>query len=330
MKKDASISLIRLLSLLAIISCHILQGLNLEAAFWLNIGVQIFLFMSGYLYGKRNIDNTVTWYKKQFQKIFIPYFLVAITIIFIDYMIFDITYPIKQILSNLIGLQGFYQAIPTISHTWFISYILFCYLITPLLQSLKLENMNNRQFYTFLFITLIGLFTFEFFGITTIISAWIFNYILGYAFARKFQNNNSYKGTFIVIMTIITMFTLIPRIIIQYQLIDYNFPNFIIKNFTYLRNYSHMLLGSWIFIILQLLFSKLKLKYNKVLAFSDKYSYCIYLVHQIFILFHMSLLHYTKYLSLNILIIFIISFTLGIILKIVSDFIIKVLFKKTS
>ena len=53
MKKDAAISLIRLLSLLAIIICHILQGLNLEAAFWLNIGVQVFLFMSGYLYGQK-------------------------------------------------------------------------------------------------------------------------------------------------------------------------------------------------------------------------------------------------------------------------------------
>jgi len=328
MKKDAAISLIRLLSLLAIIICHILQGLNLEAAFWLNIGVQVFLFMSGYLYGQKNIDNTINWYIKQFKKIFIPYFIIAVTIIFIDYKIFNIVYPIKQMVSNLIGLQGFYNIIPTISHTWFVSYILLCYLITPLLQSFKIENMTNKQFYMFLFITFIVLFTFDFFGITTIISAWIFNYILGYSFAKKFQQNNKDKNKFIIIITMLTLLTLIPRIIIQYQLIDYSFPNIIIKNFIHLKNYSHMLLGSWLFIIFYSLFKKIK--YHKVLSYSDKYSYCIYLVHQVFILFHMSLLHYTKYLSLNIFIIFLLAFISGIILKHISDFLIKFFSKKTS
>lgn len=49
MEKNINISVIRLISLLMIITCHIFQGLDNELAFWFNLGVQIFFFISGYL-----------------------------------------------------------------------------------------------------------------------------------------------------------------------------------------------------------------------------------------------------------------------------------------
>lgn len=57
MQKDLKISVIRLIAVLMIISCHILQGLKYEAAYWVNLGVQVFFFISGYLYGKKEIKN---------------------------------------------------------------------------------------------------------------------------------------------------------------------------------------------------------------------------------------------------------------------------------
>ena len=44
-----SISTIRAISVLMIFFCHILQGIDSIMAWWLNVGVQIFLFMSGFL-----------------------------------------------------------------------------------------------------------------------------------------------------------------------------------------------------------------------------------------------------------------------------------------
>jgi len=41
--------MIRMIALLMIISCHIFQWLGYEAAFWINLGVQIFFFISGFL-----------------------------------------------------------------------------------------------------------------------------------------------------------------------------------------------------------------------------------------------------------------------------------------
>lgn len=41
--KNYAISLIRLISMLFIIICHVLQNIGHELAWWFNVGVQIFL-----------------------------------------------------------------------------------------------------------------------------------------------------------------------------------------------------------------------------------------------------------------------------------------------
>ena len=68
MKKDYSLSMIRVISLIMIISCHILQGLSISAAFWVNLGVQIFFFLSGFLYGNKKIENVKEYYKSRLKK----------------------------------------------------------------------------------------------------------------------------------------------------------------------------------------------------------------------------------------------------------------------
>ena len=41
--------------------------------YWFNVGVQIFLFMSGWLYGKKKIDDPVSFIKKNSFKILKDY-----------------------------------------------------------------------------------------------------------------------------------------------------------------------------------------------------------------------------------------------------------------
>jgi len=44
---------------------------------WLNVGVQISLTISGYLYARKDINGGITsYYKKRFLKICIPYYIV--------------------------------------------------------------------------------------------------------------------------------------------------------------------------------------------------------------------------------------------------------------
>lgn len=64
--QSKAISLIRAISALMIIWCHIFQGLDNELAWWFNVGVQIFLFMSGFLMAKDYINSPLTFLKKDF------------------------------------------------------------------------------------------------------------------------------------------------------------------------------------------------------------------------------------------------------------------------
>ena len=79
-KKDLSISLARLVATVFIIVCHFMQYYGLLLAWWFNVGVQIFLCMSGFLYGGRDIKNPIAFYKKQIPKILIDYYIVILTV----------------------------------------------------------------------------------------------------------------------------------------------------------------------------------------------------------------------------------------------------------
>ena len=70
-----SISTIRAISVLMIFFCHILQGIDSIMAWWLNVGVQIFLFMSGFLISSKEINNFYKFIKERLKKILIPVYL---------------------------------------------------------------------------------------------------------------------------------------------------------------------------------------------------------------------------------------------------------------
>lgn len=76
--KSPTISLIRMLAMLSIIACHFCQYYNNEWAWWLNIGVQVFFILSGYLYGNKDIADSIGWIKRQFIKILVPYYIFLI------------------------------------------------------------------------------------------------------------------------------------------------------------------------------------------------------------------------------------------------------------
>lgn len=80
-KKDYAISFIRFLSLCMIIACHICQFYENELAWWLNCGVQIFLLISGFLYGQRDYIEPVKFYKRNIPKILIDYYLYLVVIL---------------------------------------------------------------------------------------------------------------------------------------------------------------------------------------------------------------------------------------------------------
>ena len=325
--KDYSISVIRLISMIMIITCHILQGLNNSWAFWINVGVQIFFFISGFLYGKRKIKNYCDFYKKRISKIMFPYMIILTIVLLLDVFLLKNTYSIKRIIGCYIGLGAFSSNVPILSHTWFVSYILLCYLIIPILQMFFNQSKYKNSFLLFVLIMLLIL-LFQIYGVINIESAWINNFIMGYFYGNCCKEKKQKKifTYFIILLFII----IIPLAIIYQENIQIILPSILNNYNNIIINYGHVLLGTIIFLFLYKLFKYIKFKKNIILAFSDKYSYYIYLVHQIFILYSFSILYLTKYLFVNIMLILLFSIIASFILKVINDFLLMFVEKVKS
>lgn len=290
-KKDYSISLARFIAMCFIILCHIMQrddfstqllGAKIEWAWWFNVGVQIFLFISGYLYGKKDI-NVVEFYKKVFKKILIDYYIFIIVIIFARNFLSEATLNNKQIL----GLLIVRDTITGLGHLWFVKTILFCYLITPILSEIirHIDKKNSVVFALYSVLLLILLQIVIMIHFTAFIAPWIVCYAIGMIYSR-IENK---RGKTDLIFKIIAGALAILMVGVQFK-IDYfsdiKIPVLMEKTYLMFCRYGHVFLGISILFIIRALYNKFAKSRTKhvFLDLSDKYSYDIYLVHQIFLL----------------------------------------------
>lgn len=312
--KDYSISLIRLIATIIIVTCHFMQYYNCELTWWFNVGVQIFFTISGYLLAFKIINSPIEFLLKRFKRILI------------DYWIFVLIYSIFYIIAgNKISKTSFVFSVFCIQvpngadHLWFISYILLCYILTPLLFSYFnyfLQRYNKKHLWIFYIILIILIFL-VFQNISPkFTSVWINCYLTGY-FLGFIYKNKLYKISKLLSLFIL-VFALIMNTVQIY--IDYFSSLQEIKSLEYyviFCGYSHTFLGCGLFIIMKQIFSRIKYnnKSMKVLSISDNLSYDIYLVHQIFILGVFSLLKVTDVIIINILFTILVIIVSAILLR---------------
>lgn len=284
-------------------------------AFYLNVGVQIFLCVSGFLYGQKEISDIKGFYISRAKRILIPNAILSITIYCIYVFVFKTVYPIPLFIKILLGLGSFTGLVPMLSHTWFISYILLCYLITPLLQIIfKKEKHQFKKLIIFLAICQI-LYSTRI--LPTVDAALVAAYVMGYFYAKCCKTKK--KKIVFEITSVILMFLILPiKMITRYNLFD-NIPEILKTNAPIINSWSHTFLGITIFIFLYKILSKKNIQENKFLNLSDKYSYHIYLVHQIFILYNLSVLSLTPIIWVNIIIALLLTVIFGIILYTISE-----------
>ena len=137
LSESVAISYLRVIALISIVACHLLQAMDNKWAWVLNIGVQVFFFISGFLYGHKDIQDWVHWYKYRFWKIYIPFVITAIVFI-ICYKVFTTTeVKFSNLISYITATQWFGGRVKGLGHLWFVTAILLCYLCTPILQVLR-------------------------------------------------------------------------------------------------------------------------------------------------------------------------------------------------
>ncbi len=318
-QNDYSISLIRLIATSFIVICHIMQYLDIELAWWFNVGVQIFLCMSGFLYGKKNkTENILTFYKKNALKILTDYYVVVIAVI----LLFIICHPDKIGIGVIPGVLLTSSTLEGGEHLWYISYCLFCYLITPFLSLYFNVHSDKHIVKRFLIVSIFSILLIESF-VGYFESTWIFCYILGFFLGKisTFDKGNLHTNVSLIICFIAIIMNSIK--ILQDYVLPLELDGITFFLYQKFRNFSHVALGSSLFVVFKFIFSKIfKNGYPNVIkkacCYSDKYSYDIYLVHQFLILGPFSLMRLTDTLWLNIIIITALMIVFAVIVNVIS------------
>ncbi|MCR3759143.1 acyltransferase [Clostridium felsineum] len=311
-EQSYAIKVIRCIAVILIFSCHILQSQNSSLALWLNTGVQIFFLISGTLFGSKIILNKRQWYKKRFIRILKPYYIYIFFILMILSIFYNKEISFKLVLIYLINMQGILGNILALGHLWYIPLMLFCYIITPYL--FKYKAKGELKFFIYLLI-LVAISELLFKKISMNFAPGIISFAIGFYFSNRYKCNFIKK--YYICVLFLTIVLLPINVFLLYNIIKLNNIYGEIANFEFY--FYHVFLGCTIFFSLFFIFSNLKAYKNKPIDFIDKYSYEIYLTHHIFILGTLSIIHISKYLLLNIILVILATSTSALILKKVSN-----------
>lgn len=264
---SSAITYLRVLALTLIVSCHFLQAANNKLAWVLNIGVHIFFYISGYIYGHRVIAMWPSWYIKRGIRIQPPLLITVLLFAIISYLLFPNSVHILSIASYFIGTQWFWGGLQGMEHLWFITAILLCYLITPLLQALR--GVSHYCIAILIFYSVLEMFLIRY---ETKIFMPLFIYAFGYFYTNTPKRWKYGVLSFLVIICISIVYKLNWE-----QILDYSskmnqafhtyygiaFSVFFIEIFTHIFNSVTVI---------------------KPIHLLDSHSYEIYLVHHPLIL----------------------------------------------
>ena len=115
---------------------------------WLNVGVQVFLLLSGFLYGNKHKIDPKTFYWKNIPKILIDYWFYVALMVPVYLFVANRNISMNEYIRLLLGIS---VGIPGMGHLWYISTILVCYIITPLVFR-QLRPKVNVLFILLLFV----------------------------------------------------------------------------------------------------------------------------------------------------------------------------------
>lgn len=213
-KFDYSVSIIRILATSFILICHLLpQNLSWATQFF-NVGVYIFLLISGFLYGNKKIKSFPYWLYSRFLKIFIPVIITAIFVALITNIFVDIDIlPLFTYAFNLQGLnflQGYFS-LPFyhgLAHLWFVTVIMICYLLTIALKHFEEKTPSTKSIAVLIIISLVTISI-----VSSFLKIYIYYFIAyftGYFFA-KYLHKFTIKSC--IFITLITIFSVAIRLI---------------------------------------------------------------------------------------------------------------------
>ena len=276
---NPAISIIRVLAMMSIIVGHWLTMKGINHYQLGAIGVQIFLFISGWLQSGKNVSNARKWLIDKWKRIMIPYYIVlAIVAVIMFFCSLEIRPDaLLVMILNLQGIGGVLKFItpPVITgygQTWFLTVLSICYLLTLFLKyHPRIEQWIRRH----LFITFGAVFFLQIaMAFCYIQIGGLICFFLGYFWNHESPCSGKKYGYLTAAMLLMTALRFVAHIFFDgTQLYD-----------SIVFTWSFNILGVWITITMMLICNKykgysLRVATSKIWRFLDLASYPLFLSH---------------------------------------------------
>lgn len=318
-EKDISVEITRIVAMLFIITCHLLQEFdNLickNLAQFFNIGVFMFFFISGYLYGQKEVLNIKKFYISRFKKIIIPMYIFIVVILLLNFLIKKV-FNIKYLIIYLFDVQYIFGGVNGAEHLWFLTIIMICYILLPIIIKHKehILKINNINIYIISILVAYLL---------SIINTKIALFLIYFTtFLIGFINSNKKKGFQYLSNALIIIIALITRLIGR-KILDGTIMYDII-----IVSYTQIIISISIFNIIKRLMIDTKIEHtNKIINYISNISFYIYITHYMFFVGPIRTINLTNNLLINIIITIVLSYISAIILKYIADLTLKILNK---
>ena len=304
--ESTALSVIRIFAMTMIVLCHVSQCYGFRISYLLNVGVQIFFFMSGFLYGRLGVSSPLTFYKKRFVKVLLPYYilLAIIVVIYTAFHLYQI--DAKQIVLYALSLQWFSTPIDGLNHLWFLTVLTIAYLLTPWV----IRFYKKSQVACILIFMALGVLEFLFVRKFYSFFAWLALFMAGLLFGMNYTKRVSNYVLVIssVALAILAVF-FSPSWLTQ-------------QEFRYHTIWLHWILGVFLFVLLFQTLSHVLCNHKKwsFIKHVDSISYEVYLIHHPLILGPLSMMFLTKYVWLNLLLLLVAVYLLARLFHYLNSF----------
>lgn len=287
---NPAVSFVRVLSMFLILITHFLSWKNVNSFQISTVGVSAFLFISGYLYGIREIENKTKWFCQRIKRVLVPFWILSF-LLSIYILIVDGLFPsVKNFVETLLNLQGLHFLIQIpfklggyhiagLSHCWFLTIIMLCYFFVAIIKNTKIEYLIDRHL-TLSFVLLIFLhFSLSFFNISIgTIAMFFFGYFL-----KKYQTkSNSFKPILLFLVIFLSFAFFILRLFLKRYIDDTPFYDLFVASL------SSNICSLSLFVIIHQICALNNSLSNSIVSSKiwrkiDAYSYPIFLTHYMFL-----------------------------------------------
>lgn len=314
-QRDSEIVLLRLIGMLMIIGCHLCTYFRIGIlGHILDVGIQLFLFISGWIYSNYYITDGKQWIAKRWARICIPMYIWVAFVYVIEIGIKKSSENLWGLLFCLFDLQGLpflvkgtdSYLLSGLNHLWFLTALMLCYLLTPAVKKIKRE-MTKKDFVLFCIVGTLGIVLLAYAGIYV---EYIFIYFLGYFLAKLWKQHTNRQY---FLLTIIFIIAMIIRLAGRY------FWDGTIAYDVIIAGLTDNVLAIWIFGTVKWLGTKTEfigeLANNRVIRYFEGLSYYIYIVHYYFLVDDFGLRRITEQTAFQMLLFVILVYVSAVLVR---------------